>query len=213
MRHRATLTLAVLVAVITVLAVRAVGLTTEPAPQTPLIAVCNVDELIYDLMHSDRYEPDLEKHSKAMREEIDTLYNETMKKYDEANKGDGNGPDSKKAEEEYDRVYEKYTQRNKELRHEYEQYWLHKMSDAYLEVRKASQNVAAERGFAYVLSSDTTDTGLHTKTLSGQYYDRQLRRVLVFPENSAITRAVRDVLRVPHTPMKDEGGESKEDSK
>jgi Skp family chaperone for outer membrane proteins len=175
----------------------------DAKPAVQPIAVCDLNQLLMDLMKSDRYDPEIKKRYQETTAESKALYDEAMKKYEEAHRAGETGPEAEKRQEDYDKAYEKYTERRNELRKSYEKLWMDKYADAYEEVKRAAVRTATDHGYTYLLTSDTSEESLPKTDARTQYDARHTRRVLMFPEGTDITQDIRELLRIQKAP-KDE---------
>lgn len=197
-----TAALALLIAV-SILAFRAGA--REPAA-VQLIAVCDINQLMRDLMKSDRHDSEITKKHKEISEESKALYDEMMKKYQESERAGENGPNAEKLQEEYGQAYAKYEKRRKELDKVWSKFWMERYAAAYTEAKAAAVRVATDHGYTYLLTSDTSEESLPQTDVRSQYDSRHTRRVLMMPEGTDITQDIREVLRISKAP-KDEPSE------
>ncbi len=195
---------AVLLVSVLALAFRAGAREPAAAPSSAqTIAVCDLNQLLEDLMKNDRYDAEISKRHREISTESKALYDEAMKKYEESERAGENGPEAEKAQEEASKAYEKYNQRRKELGKAYEKFWMERYAAAYSEVKAAAVRVATDHGYTHLLTSDTSDESLPQSDPRTQYDARHTRRVLMFPEGTDITQDIREVLRVTKAPKDD----------
>lgn len=192
--------LIVAAAIIAVAGLRVSSARSDDKPSGHSIASCDMDQLVWDLMRSDKYDQRLKKEYDARKAESKELYDEMMKKYNALKDAPETGPDRDRLDSEYDEAYEKYTKHREEWSNKHEKLWMELTWEAFSEAKQAAVRTATDHGYAYVLNSDTTDEPFTTSSMSRFHYERGARRVLLAPDGTDITDDVRDALRVQKAP-------------
>lgn len=206
MKHRSVIVVAAGV-VLAVLGLRASSAGPDEKPAAPLIAVCDMDQLVRDLMNHERYDQRLKKEYDENKAQSKELYDDMSKKYKAFQDAPETGSEHDRLEKEYDAAYEKYHKHRDQWGKKHEKLWMDLNWEAFSEAKSAAVRVATDHGYAYLLGSDTTDEAFASSSLSRFHYERGARRVLMAPEGTDITKDVRDALRVqkaPKEPKKDD---------